>query len=199
MHQFALRPPRQIMKFFSLLFLLAIWPSCVFAQEQGLYKDQFGVITSISNEELIPFSTKQAPTTQEHKTAIQKFYSVKQCLEQDERPKTQPNLLKFNWGSFESTQEADICLFRIATSYAEISSFVKWLEYYGFTVQTLKGSTSTQKKFLINAYRPHKNQKPLFLVGFLDKLFNISYSYAIQIHIDENGSILSIKSHLNIL
>lgn len=189
------------MKFILFVFLI-LTSSSAFSKE-ALYEDQFGKVNTLSEEQYVPFKFQNKTIFNEHvskkyKASVHKFPTVQSCLDKEEQSKSKPDLHRFNWTAFRNSKDADVCLFRIATSYSDIEGFIKWLKHYKFDVSTIDKKDPWPKTNIVNAGRSHRDRKPLFKLG-LDKLFRFSYSYTIQLHLDENGKILTLTSHFNSL
>lgn len=189
------------MKF--ILFVFLILTSSPAFSEESMYEDQFGKVNTLSEEQYVPFKYQNKTIYNEHvskkyKDSVRKFPTVQSCLDEEEQGKSKPDLHRFNWMAFSNTTDADVCLFRIATSYSDIESFIKWLKHHGFDVSTIDKKDPWPKTNIVNAGRSHRGRKPLFKLG-LDKLFKFSYSYTIQLHLDENDNILTLTSNFNSL
>lgn len=66
--------------------------------------------------------------------AIHAYPNVQSCLIEEERNKKQPNLLKFDWDSVGTGQEAAVCVFRIARSLSNQDRIQNWFAYHQFEV-----------------------------------------------------------------
>lgn len=66
--------------------------------------------------------------------AIYRYRSVRDCLAVSERAKQTPNLLKIDWDAVGFGKGAQVCIFRIARSLADVDRLHGWFEYHGFQV-----------------------------------------------------------------
>lgn len=106
------------------------------------YRDSAGTVVRLSREEMIPFSQYGKPLGPDtlyysvYKRTAERFPDVQSCLADGERVREQPDLTKFDWLKFSRGTEAEVCLFRIATSYRSAEGFAKWLASQGFTARS---------------------------------------------------------------
>lgn len=78
-----------------------------------------------------------------YQQAIASWPDVRSCLIAAERKKEQPNILLFDWQQVHSTEEAEVCLFRVMSSLDDIDKAMKWFQAQGFdSVKKLNSSSS---------------------------------------------------------
>jgi hypothetical protein len=76
----------------------------------------------------------ETPHYKHYRRAVRRFPDVQSCIADSQRAREQPDLTKFDWSKFENSKFAEVCLFRIATSYQSAQAFESWLGNQGFSV-----------------------------------------------------------------
>jgi len=93
-----------------------------------------------------------------YEQAVQRWPDVRSCLIPSEREKENPNLLLFDWQQVRSTEEAEVCLFRVMSSLADVEKAGQWFLAQGFDdvskarIETSKSSQKTWGKEGFHAY-----------------------------------------------
>lgn len=104
-------------------------------------EDSVGSVVRLSNEQAIPFAMlDKAPSENDpNKLArsLTQFPCVQSCLTVESQAQRQPDLTSFSWSVLDGTEDATVCLFRLITSYREISDFEAWLKHQGFSVRAV--------------------------------------------------------------
>lgn len=94
----------------------------------------------LSNQTAEPFlflgyvmDSEQARWKQFRK-AIRDYPDVQSCLTKEERDKENPNLLKLDWERVGYSSGAEVCIFRISRSLADLERIKSWLSFHEFRV-----------------------------------------------------------------
>lgn len=121
------------------------------------YIDSVGMVIRLSDEETIPFLFLGQEMHQDHPRygeyigPIQQFPSVRSCLVETEQDAEKPDLAAFNWKSMENPAQAEVCIYRIATSYGDPQALATWLENQGFQRVTFSKRATTVDGSKINS------------------------------------------------
>jgi hypothetical protein len=82
-----------------------------------------------------PFATMdERDMTARLKIAMVDFPDPASCLDSDAGERGQEVLTRMDWGKIKATPEATVCIFRLLSTYGDISRTREWLEAQGFTV-----------------------------------------------------------------
>lgn len=124
------------------LFAGLVWAGVLKAENHSAvifpYDDSVGTVSVFSNEEEFPFllSSKTIANkyvARKYRRFVNRFSSVLDCLVKEPNNKY-PDLSSIDWSKIKSTTDADVCLFRIASSYSSVDDFKSWLRHHGFYV-----------------------------------------------------------------
>ena len=113
-------------------------PAAVTAETRFPYEDSVGVVVRLATEADRPFMLSghtietSEGVARQYRHAVGSYSSVLGCLNPEQQSSDHPDLAEINWRQFRSTQEADVCLFRIASSYQGVDQFEAWLGRQGF-------------------------------------------------------------------
>lgn len=88
------------------------------------------------------------PQWKRYKRALRRYPDVLSCLTDTGYDAVTPNLLKFDWDNVGTSFEAEICVFRVASSLGNSCRTIGWLEYQGFSHNGLNRTYS-------NNYQPY--------------------------------------------
>lgn len=86
-----------------------------------------------------------AANFRKYEQAVQRWPDVRSCLIISERTKETPNLLLFDWQQVRSTYQAEVCLFRVMSSLADVEKARQWFLAQGFD-RVLKARTPLNKR-----------------------------------------------------
>lgn len=117
---------------------MSMLPVQLSAEPTFPYEDSVGVVVRLATEADRPFMRlgetveEDEDVARDYRHAVQKYGSVLSCLDPVQQSSDHPDLAEINWRQFRSTQEADVCLFRIASSYQGADEFEAWLVRQGF-------------------------------------------------------------------
>jgi hypothetical protein len=96
----------------------------------------------LSDEKNFPFLMFGHPPSVWHKNqdyeaireSVARFPNVRSCLIKSEKEKQIPNLTLFDWNAVKGTKDAEVCVFRIATSIGGIEGTKQWLISQGLGI-----------------------------------------------------------------
>ena len=169
------------------------------------YSDGTGIVSRIATESGHPFLFNGKTVANEnvrrrYGETVKKFSSVLDCLKPSERSKAQPELLNIAWNLFTSTQEADVCLFRVAASYRTKDDFANWLKKQDFKVHTVIDNRITgNEEAWISASRSTKEHGALFYSSILQRLgiMGADWSLSLLARFDHAGQVVGMKVVFN--
>ena len=107
------------------------------------YRDSAGLVVRLSDE-----STKPLIPTGKHRWSDSEnraYPDVLSCLPHSERAKHQPDLTTFDFKTIGSRSAGEVCIHRIATSYASICDFESWMIKKDFTLLNETPGKCTRK------------------------------------------------------
>lgn len=179
------------------------------ADQFQVYDDSVGVVARLATEKDIPFRSRGRTVSHElvsrnYKTSVSRFPSVHSCLTGENRNASQPDLSKIDWSLIQSTYDADVCLFRIASSYKSVTSFEKWLQRNGFPEVTRFERNSVGSSgdgIALSASRNIKRDGVLFGHSPIRSFFisKTAYGLSVSIVYDSQGNLFSVGSNYNYL
>jgi hypothetical protein len=114
------------------------------------YTDSVGTIARLTDENSYPFrilgievltasAAVISPENQrKYQSSIERYRSVRDCLSESERVRPQPDLTKFDWDEIHRNEDAEVCIFRVATSYSAPVDLENWFESQGFVVEVFE-------------------------------------------------------------
>jgi len=126
------------------------------------------------------------------------FHSVRDCLEESEKFSANPNLEKFNWEIFESTVDAEICIYRVAAAYKNPEAMLEWLKRQGIKAyinQRANGAKTIHGNWSIG-------DDAGSIAGGPMKLFFLKYAsngYSLGIEHNASGEAISVNIVVNML
>lgn len=117
------------------------------------YNDGAGKVVRLANEETMPFlflgkqvmsynvddpkMTHMKYHKKRYAKSIERFSSVQDCLLKSEQKSPHPDLTRFDWGRITGEEEAEVCVFRVASSYFSPADMRNWLASQEFRAKTL--------------------------------------------------------------
>jgi hypothetical protein len=164
------------------------------ASTSEAYKDSAGSVVRLSSEEDLPFvflgkvPGPGHPKYRTYRKPIARFPDVRSCLIKKERAKAKPDLTAFDWRSMGGATEAEVCIYRIATSYRDPDGFEAWLAAQDFgSIRQREGSVliNKTKEIYVQGYWPVKEK------GVLLGLRN--YLYRIYLKYDADSLLISVR------
>jgi hypothetical protein len=183
------------------------------------YQYSAGQVVRLSDEENQPFSQNGVLIEKSvyvgknpegiydgYMSAINNFPSVLDCLDKSEWDEPQPDLTKINWNKIDNNEEAEVCLFRIASSYAKPEDMKKWFETSLAVEATLHKTPDIYvnppppQKIIIQASWTDDNRTiALFYNNWLEKKWVqlIATGINLRIDYDENGNVLEIDASIH--
>jgi hypothetical protein len=151
-------------------------------QESTPYHDGIGLVETFSSEANIPFRfvgktiyDKPLYGRREYISSVEKFDNVLSCLSEESRVLEKPSLGDFDWTQIDSDEDAAVCLFRVATSYATMDDMENWMRSQGLRVgrrlvryvDAIDGLETG-----LNAFWPIKERGPLYQANMLHGRWN---------------------------
>ncbi len=164
--------------------ILTLIPICIFTNESHSrkmdnfvqYSDRAGLVEVIANESTNPFllNGKSLETLQDHKenygVAINKFYSVQDCLSENTKEMTNPDLTNIDWNKIDTKEEAEVCLFRIASSYKSPEAMLEWFKLNHFSKVNFYNKDYS-KHIAVTALWPVKERGVIFSSNYFKKIW----------------------------
>ena len=86
---------------------------------------------SLTNESTHPFANGDPKFTVGQKSAIANFPSVRDCLIDEEQGKMNPDLRFLKWDEMKTLEDAEVCMWRIFTSYEDPKKIFSWFSFHG--------------------------------------------------------------------
>jgi len=148
------------------------------------YEDSAGVVVRLSSEEYLPFvfmgkiPGRGHPKYRTFRQPIARFPDVRSCLIRKERDAAKPDLTAFDWRSMGGATEAEVCIYRIATSYRDPDGFEAWLAAQDFgSIRQREGSVliNQTKEIYVQGYWPVEEKG--VLLGLRNYLYRIYLKY----------------------
>lgn len=176
------------------------------AVEFSAYSDQAGLVLRLSEEKQEPFlflgrSISDSDVHDKYGSSVLKFPSVRECLQESEAKTDFPNLTTIDWAKLKSTEDADVFLFRIASSYSKIDDFKSWLEFFHFRASARIQRQNAKPMGIwigLSASRIHKgNGGPLFYKNRLQIIFGAGHSISLLAQYSEQHEIISMRTVFN--
>ena len=139
------------------------------------------------------------PLWSRYEHALSAFPSTESCLMESANAESRFDLIKVDWGRFQSHQDIEVCLFRIADSLGGPSEMVSWLKESEYEVsgpiQQIKegqGSSSNEGWYAVSATLDHITfeKRVEFTPTFLGRLFRQFFSESSSQH-DDHALILN--------
>ncbi len=110
----------------------------------------------------------------QYRKAIRNYPDVQSCLTEEERAKENPNLLKLDWERVGYWSGAEVCIFRISRSLADLERIKSWLSFHDFRV-------TGYNRYRSDDFVPTRNNQP---VGY------VSGSWSVQQYREKNPTLL---------
>ncbi len=86
---------------------------------------------TLTDEQTVAFSSGLPNFVKTNEVSIIKFPHVRDCLTPSEAAKEKPDLRLINWDKMLSLQDANVCMWRIFTSYEQPERIFSWFEFHG--------------------------------------------------------------------
>jgi len=109
-----------------------IWAECRSTESCTIEYDH------LANQETNPFLFNGKAVDEKHqkwgkyRKNLRRYPDVRDCLLEAERSEKAPNLLMIDWEGVGTSENASVCVFRIAASLGDIERTQAWLAYQGF-------------------------------------------------------------------
>lgn len=197
---------QRLLPFFShlreVLFLACIGNSIIssatYAETMNFesYHDSAGEVRQLSSEDNAPFlffgqKVTGSPLEKKYAESLARFPSVLDCLASPNRDK--PDLTNFDWSKINSLHDADVCLFRVASSYSTPDEMKRWLKLQGFDTQ--ESDALPSEKIGIRAYWSIRDKGVKFSGGKLEAFWHsiIASGLSVGIDYDVGGIVFTTK------
>lgn len=170
------------------------------------YSDRVGQVLRLSRESEFPFrflgrTISDENVARRYGHSVRKLPSVQSCLIGDEISNARPDLTEIDWSKIQSLEDANVCLFRIASSYGKIDSFQSWLEFNGFDVTSRfqRQNAEPMGNWIgISASRSHdENDGRLFSTGTFQNLLGQDHSLSVLAQFDQSENVVGIQITFN--
>lgn len=192
----------------SFLIFASLWAvsaASAFAQEAAFeaYHDSAGEVVRLSSQESEPFLKNGKkiepphPLAEKYANSLKRFPDVRSCLLKAERSKPQPDLTLIDWNILSGVEDADICVFRIASSYSTMEEMHEWFKTQGFKSKMF---ISDEARIGISASFSFSNNWPRIGSNFLAKAWIkfVAHGLSIGVSYKEN-KVFSVGCTYNIL
>lgn len=155
------------------------------AQAFEPYRDSIGEVAQLASEESTPFVVQGkniagTPFEKKYAASIAKFPSVLNCVKAKDKDK--PDLSEIDWSKISNIQEAEICFFRLATSYKSPEDMHRWMINQGFKTRDV--FTLPSGKLAIRAFWSIKEKGRKFEGISLESWWTSITAYGISVGID---------------
>lgn len=98
-------------------------------EESSSYEDSVGLVKLLASEQSAPFRGRGGSTATNnprYADAVARFPDVRSCLRDSEAGKETPDLTHFVWSRLRHEFDAEVCIFRIASSYQDVGAVQDW-------------------------------------------------------------------------
>lgn len=167
------------------------------------YRDTAGMVVRHATEQTHPFLFRGeevgiSPHEKHRKKyapSIRKFSSVQDCLQRAERRKAQPDLTKIDWRGIDTNEDAAVCLFRIASSYATPKDMENWMNEQGFKTTIIVPPASGKDKIIVSGnWNTEKNGSKFYSNWFVRAwIYLFAYGESYSATYDENNKVYLTK------
>lgn len=168
------------------------------------YEDGAGVVVRLSNERDLPFLFLGKVPDRNHlryhtyRRPVARFPDVGSCLVEKERNSEKPDLTAFDWKLMGDTNQAEVCIHRIATSYRDPEAFEAWLASQKFEpIGRIEGmATGDPKLFIIYAdWSVNRKGVLLGLGNYIARKFTELFSYTLHVSVSykENVGVTNVQ------
>jgi len=167
------------------------------------YQDQHGVVLRLSSENDAPFlingrSPLGTRREGEYRSSIDTFANVVDCLDSTEQNANEPNLDAIDWTKMSSLENAEVCIWRITSSYDDIDAVRSWLGSQGFRVlDTLSFPNRGGTRVVVSAAWPLKERGMLVSQGKIYDWWTTKVAYGLGLSVDFGIKSKLIAVHLN--
>lgn len=156
------------------------------------YQDKNGLVLRLSSEENAPFLFNgrflhETGHEGRYASSINVFTHVSDCLKSSERDVSEPNLDAIDWAKMTSLEDAEVCIWRITSSYGndDIGAIRSWLSEQGFRVlDTLTFSNKGGTRVIVSATWPLKKRGMLVSQGRIFDWWTKSISHSLGLSVD---------------
>lgn len=170
----------------------------------------------LANQDTDPFLfigkvvDREHPKWRSYRKALRRYPDVRDCLVEEERDKSEPNLLMIDWERIGTGKNASVCVFRIASSLGSVERIQAWLAYHRFKFGSVSRRVSesfiphyeTYPVYNITASWSadrYREFNPSWLVAITG--YDLIYSYTLVLNFDQNQRIAGVgvgtRSKLN--
>jgi len=168
-----------------------------FVSKSGLYDDAQGRVVRLSSEEIVPFkklghSPRTGTKFAHYRSSIARFRMVSDCLIEVERLKPEPDLAAIDWDQIDSDEQAEVCLFRVASSYGDAEAMEAWFEAQGLSLLGRSNSSFlTPPTYSTGAGRLIDERGVLYSSGWLNHLIIrfLAHAVSLSVRYTEDGEI----------
>lgn len=168
------------------------------------YSDSVGIVVRLSNEASEPFryiglTPGEHPPFRAYLISIRQFPDVRSCLSEEEEKAKRPDLRAFDWEAIDGSRDADVCIFRVASSYQGPSELERWFEAQGFRVlgRTYDGGLGDPLDYdevIVHASWNLEEKGFRFRGSLRSWLFSwLAHSLSVAVTFDRAGSVRSVK------
>lgn len=186
---------------FPALSISIFLPCQAVSQVEALYYDRFGPIIRLANEAETPFmfagrTISETGNVERFRGSVRRYPSVQSCLVMEAAEKTEPDLSAIDWSHMRDSEDATVCLFRIASSYEDKDVFQSWLAQFGFGsfFELVDDYYQYENSTLLTASRDHsENGGRLIPYKLIERLFSFDYSTSISAYFSKDGKVISMK------
>lgn len=168
------------------------------------YEDSNGTVADLAAEDSLPFRMNGKTVANENVKriyggSISKFPTVRSCLTDEDAVADRPELSNIEWENIDSTRDADVCLFRIASSYSEIEGFISWLKSQKFRVSPTRFRKSVPPRdaiVFLSASRSTDSHGAPFgpLILKLFPFLDLSHGYSVSAHYSTNSELQDMRT-----
>jgi hypothetical protein len=194
-----------------LFLMLSGFAQSAHGQGAGLYDDQHGIVTKLSEETTTPFrfvgrtlegqGTERKFTVEQFRGSVARFPAVQSCLTDEQASATEPDLSSFDWTKMRGAEDATVCLFRVASSYQNIDAFESWIAQFGFHHASRSEYRPTRQigpsiKLCASRGRSDPNDR-LIPSGIFGNFLRFDHSSSIRARFELDGTVASMQFSYN--
>lgn len=170
------------------------------------YEDTTGRVIRLSDEQTEPFLYAGGrivrtlePLQNKFGKSLERFPTVRHCLKWPQLRKLRPDLTKISWDRLSNAEDASVCLFRIASSYATPEDMKRWFEANGLEAKIIPHPIGSNKG-LVATISLDENW-PKFSANIFMTLWIrfIAYGMSISVGYNENNEVISAAVSHSIL
>lgn len=157
--------------------------------QNELYRDGQGSVVRLSEERLVPFkksgtSPRLSSKFAHYRSSIARFPMVRDCLIEAERLNPEPDLAAIDWDQIDNDEQAEVCLFRVASSYGDAGAMEAWFKAQGLRLHTrADGSFLRVPIYGVAGGRLIDEQGALYSSGWLNDLIIRIFAHAVTLSV----------------